>query len=89
MTPLDDTSAGVAGARAARGVPTPEDRMRSRQPSTSSEPGPGNRAQRRAAARGKDTPPESGGPAAPRTSGPGVRVRPVHTRVDFAARKSG
>lgn len=50
---------------------------------------PANRAERRAAARGRDLPADAGGPSAPRTSGPGVQARPAHSRQDFAARKSG
>jgi len=54
---------------------------------------PANRAERRAAARGRDVAAAragsaSGQPAAP-TSGPGVQVKPLHTRTDYAARRSG
>lgn len=47
-----------------------------------------NRAQRRAAARGKEA---AGGPGvpAPRAAGPRERTKPVHTRTDYAARRSG
>ncbi|MET0189540.1 MAG: hypothetical protein ABW212_11110 [Pseudonocardia sediminis] len=55
---------------------------------------PVNRAERRAAARGRDLPADAGGPSAsrtsgPRSSGPGVQSKPAHTRPDFAARRSG
>jgi len=51
-------------------------------------PRPANRAERRAAARGRS----AGGdahPAVPRTSGPRARTKPVHVRTDFAARRTG
>lgn len=49
--------------------------------------GPANRAERRAAKRGRSGAP--GGPAAPRTAGPAPQARPAHVRTDFAARRSG
>ena len=49
---------------------------------------PANRAERRAAAKGRST--KSGGqPVAPRVAGPKQRTKPVHVRTDFAARRSG
>ncbi|GLZ44780.1 hypothetical protein Acsp06_09650 [Actinomycetospora sp. NBRC 106375] len=51
-------------------------------------PRPANRAERRAAARGRTT----GGspqPAAPRHTGPREHTKAVHGRTDFAARRSG
>ena len=53
---------------------------------------PANRAERRAAARGRDLAARGGsasGPSAPGTSGPGVQAKPLHTRTDYAARRSG
>ena len=64
-------------------------------PSAPSAPGarPANRAERRAAARGRDLAATPGGSGAghpvPGTSGPGVQVKPRHTRTDYAARRSG
>ncbi|MEJ8279823.1 hypothetical protein [Pseudonocardia spirodelae] len=48
---------------------------------------PANRAERRAARRGRDT--GAGGPAVPRTAGPTPQARPAHVRTDFAARRTG
>jgi len=56
---------------------------------TTTEPVPANRAERRAAARGRRTTENSPGAPAPRSSGPRIRTTPVHTRTDFAARRSG
>ena len=53
---------------------------------------PANRAERRAAARGRDVTRTDGatsGPPVPGTSGPGVQAKPRHTRTDYAARRSG
>ncbi|MER5674119.1 hypothetical protein [Pseudonocardia alni] len=50
-------------------------------------PAPANRAERRAAKRGRSGAP--GGPAVPRTAGPAPQARPAHVRTDFAARRSG
>lgn len=51
-------------------------------------PRPANRAERRAARRGRA--PETGdGPAVPRNAGPAPHAKPVHVRTDFAARRSG
>lgn len=52
-------------------------------------PRPANRAERRAAARGRTPEGSPAGGRAPRSSGRGVRTGPVHTRTDFAARRSG
>ncbi len=54
---------------------------------------PANRAERRAAARGRDAAAARAGSASgrpvPPTAGPGVQVKPLHTRTDYAARRSG
>ena len=53
---------------------------------------PANRAERRAAARGRDVTAHGGpasGPPASGTAGPGVQAKPRHTRTDYAARRSG
>ncbi|MBN9797968.1 MULTISPECIES: hypothetical protein [Pseudonocardia] len=50
-------------------------------------PTPANRAERRAARRGRSGAPD--GPPAPRTAGPAPQARPAHVRTDFAARRSG
>jgi hypothetical protein len=63
-----------------RTTPTPEN--------DPGEPRPANRAQRRAAARGRAV----GGDArvtAPRATGPREHTKPAHARADFVARRSG
>lgn len=50
---------------------------------------PANRAERRAAARGRTTGEHAAGPGTPRSSGPAPRVKPAHVRSDFAARRTG
>lgn len=56
---------------------------------TTTEPTPpANRAQRRAAARGR-TVGATGQPVAPRRTGPKEHTKPAHVRTDFAARRSG
>jgi len=49
---------------------------------------PANRAARRAAAKGRATG-SSGQPVAPRRTGPKEQTKPVRSRTDFAARRSG
>ncbi|MBC3191250.1 hypothetical protein H7X46_09280 [Pseudonocardia sp. C8] len=51
-------------------------------------PRPANRAERRAAKRGRDAG-HGFGPAAPRTAGPAPHAKPAHVRTDFAARRTG
>ncbi|BBG03157.1 MULTISPECIES: hypothetical protein [Pseudonocardia] len=59
-------------------------------PSTTDQaPQPANRAERRAARRGRPTDGTATGAAAPRSSGPAPHVKPVHVRTDFAARRTG
>jgi len=55
---------------------------------TLSAPQPANRAERRAAARGRKA---GGGTTrtAPRATGPREHTKPAHARADFAARRSG
>ncbi len=51
---------------------------------------PANRAERRAAARGRDvTAAAASGPPAPGPTGPGVHAKARHVRTDYAARRSG
>lgn len=57
-------------------------------PRATSAPQPANRAERRAAARGRS----AGGSSArtaPRTTGPREHTKPARARADFAARRSG
>lgn len=49
---------------------------------------PANRAERRAAAKGRSAG-AGGQPAAPRHAGPKEHTKPARTRTDFAARRSG
>lgn len=49
---------------------------------------PANRAERRAAARGRG-PGGGSGPAVPRSSGPAPHAKPAHVRTDFTARRGG
>jgi hypothetical protein len=58
--------------------------MRTTTPSTP----PANRAERRAAAKGRSTGTD-GRPAVPRHAGPKEQTKPPRTRTDFAARRSG
>jgi hypothetical protein len=50
-------------------------------------PAPANRAERRAAARGRSV--GNPRPAPARSQGPRERTKPVHVRTDFAARRTG
>ncbi|GAA4942094.1 hypothetical protein EV188_11561 [Actinomycetospora succinea] len=61
--------------------------MRTTDPTATSER-PANRAERRAAARGRSAG-SAGQPTAPRVAAPKQRTKPVHVRTDFAARRSG
>jgi len=62
--------------------------MRDTAPHAPSTPSaPANRAERRAAARGRST--GSTQPAPARSQGPRERTKPVHVRTDFAARRTG
>jgi hypothetical protein len=48
---------------------------------------PANRAERRAAARGRSV--GNAQPAPARSQGPRERTKPLHVRTDFAARRTG
>jgi len=56
---------------------------------TTPQPTPTNRAERRAAARGKGGDTRATQVSAPRHVGPRERTKPVHVRTDFAARRTG
>jgi hypothetical protein len=62
--------------------------MRSTVPTSPAATPPANRAERRAAARGRQA---GGGTTrtAPRATGPREHTKPAHARADFAARRSG
>lgn len=51
-------------------------------------PRPANRAERRAARRGRSAATDTG-PAVPRHAGPAPHAKPAHVRTDFAARRTG
>ena len=61
----------------------------SRSSGTDPAPQPANRAERRAARRGRPVEDTGTGPAAPRRTGPAPHAKPAHVRTDFAARRSG
>lgn len=78
--PLDGAGDGSAVHGSVHGSPTTEDGAAPVRPA--------NRAERRAARRGRASE-SAGGPAVPRNAGPAPHAKPVHVRTDFAARRSG